>query len=93
MSIEIQQLGTGETRTIDFVRFEGHDAPVAIVRWGLAGLYRVDLRTGHVIGQKGIPVVNWVARNFLAIAEEHARWLARRREFSRPALTLKGGGR
>lgn len=74
----------GVTRELDFVRFEGHDKPAAVVKWGVAGAYRLDLLTNQLTGARSIVVTNWRAADVAELRILHARWLKGRSDKAKP---------
>lgn len=79
----------GDRRTLELVRFEGDSQPLAIVRWGVAGVYRLELHTNRLVGARGILLVNWRAADVDALLEQHRAWRRARRTHAKPAI-LKG---
>jgi len=85
MTIEIIS-NAGDVRALELVRFEGDVHPLAIVRWGIAGVYTLELRTNRLLGKRGIPVTNWRARDVEVLRERHEAWRRARHENAKPAI-------
>ena len=85
MKIEIVS-DAGAVRVLDLVRFDGDQKPLAVVRWGMAGTYEIDLTANCLRHARGVVVTNWRAVDVGALLEQHAAWRRRRRELAKPAI-------